>query len=86
MLNEVWCIIPAAGVGKRMQTAIPKQYLRLHDKTVLEHTLACFLQHPAIKGVVVVVSAADEYWAELARSGVSDYRWARACPFGAEWP
>lgn len=68
MLNEVWCIIPAAGVGKRMQTAIPKQYLRLHDKTVLEHTLACFLQHPAIKGVVVVVSAADEYWAELAPS------------------
>lgn len=66
MSNEVWCIIPAAGVGKRMQTAIPKQYLRLHDKAVLEHTLACFLQHPAIKGIVVVVSAADEYWAELA--------------------
>lgn len=66
MSNEVWCIIPAAGVGKRMQTAIPKQYLRLHDKTILEHTLACFLQHPAIKGIVVVVSAADEYWAELA--------------------
>lgn len=66
MSNEVWCIIPAAGVGKRMQTAVPKQYLRLHDKAVLEHTLACFLQHPAIKGIVVVVSAADEYWAELA--------------------
>lgn len=66
MSNEVWCIIPAAGVGKRMQTDVPKQYLRLHDKTILEHTLACFLQHPAIKGIVVVVSAADEYWAELA--------------------
>lgn len=66
MSSEVWCIIPAAGVGSRMQTAIPKQYLRLHNKTVLEHTLAGFLHHPAIQGVVVVVSATDQYWAELA--------------------
>ena len=65
MSNEVWCVIPAAGVGKRMQPATPKQYLRLHGKTVLEHSLACFLQHSAITGVVVVVSADDEYWADL---------------------
>lgn len=66
MSSEFWCVIPAAGVGKRMQSAIPKQYLQLHGKTVLEHTLACFLEHTAIAGVVVVVSAEDEYWADLA--------------------
>lgn len=66
--NEVWCVIPAAGVGKRMQSVTPKQYLRLHGKTVLEHSITCFLQHPAITGIVVVISAGDEYWAELAPS------------------
>ncbi|TXH78125.1 MAG: 2-C-methyl-D-erythritol 4-phosphate cytidylyltransferase, partial [Thiothrix sp.] len=66
MSSEFWCVIPAAGVGKRMESAIPKQYLQLHGKTVLEHTLACFLEHPASAGVVVVVSAEDEYWADLA--------------------
>lgn len=66
MSNEVWCVIPAAGVGKRMLSAIPKQYLRLNGKTVLEHTLSCFLQNSSITGIVVVVSAGDEYWPELA--------------------
>lgn len=68
MSNEVWAVIPAAGVGKRMQSTTPKQYLRLHGKTVLEHALACFLQHPVIRGVVVVVSAGDAYWPDLAVS------------------
>lgn len=70
MSNEVWCVIPAAGVGKRMLSAIPKQYLRLHGKTVLEHSLSCFLKHPQIKGIVVVLSAEDEYWLDL----VSQYQ------------
>lgn len=66
MLTNLWCVIPAAGVGKRMQSATPKQYLQLHGKTVLEHTLGCFLQHPAVNGVVVVLGAEDEYWPALA--------------------
>lgn len=76
MSNEVWCVIPAAGVGKRMLSAIPKQYLRLHGKTVLEHSLNCFLQHPKIKGIVVVLSANDDYWLDLAPNyqGLPVYR------------
>ncbi|WP_298612469.1 2-C-methyl-D-erythritol 4-phosphate cytidylyltransferase [uncultured Thiothrix sp.] len=76
MSNEVWCVIPAAGVGKRMLSAIPKQYLRLHGKTVLEHSLSCFLQHPKIKGVVVVLGAHDDYWLDIASKyqGLPVYR------------
>ncbi|MGL5299039.1 MAG: 2-C-methyl-D-erythritol 4-phosphate cytidylyltransferase, partial [Plesiomonas shigelloides] len=33
-------VIPAAGIGSRMQAAVPKQYLMLHGKTLLEHTVA----------------------------------------------
>ena len=66
--QKYWAVIPAAGVGKRMQADRPKQYLELHGKTVLEHTLARFLDHPDISGVVVAVTDGDPYWHELAIS------------------
>lgn len=65
MLNKVWVVIPAAGVGARMQADRPKQYLPLAGKTVIEHTLACFTGHPAVAGIVVAISAGDPYWPEL---------------------
>ncbi|PIE00588.1 MAG: 2-C-methyl-D-erythritol 4-phosphate cytidylyltransferase [Thiothrix nivea] len=64
--KPVWVVIPAAGAGQRMQMDCPKQYLQLHDKTVLEHTLNIFLGITAISGIVVVTSAGDEYWPEIA--------------------
>jgi 2-C-methyl-D-erythritol 4-phosphate cytidylyltransferase len=63
---KFWAVIPAAGVGSRMQADRPKQYLPLHGKTVLEHTLARFLEHPQISGVVVALSEEDPWWQELA--------------------
>jgi 2-C-methyl-D-erythritol 4-phosphate cytidylyltransferase len=63
---KYWAVIPAAGVGSRMQADRPKQYLPLHGKTVLEHTLARFLDHPQISGVVVALSENDPWWQELA--------------------
>jgi len=58
-------VIPAAGIGTRMQTACPKQYLELQGQTVLEHTLDCFLGHPGIQGIVVVVSPDDGWWPQV---------------------
>jgi 2-C-methyl-D-erythritol 4-phosphate cytidylyltransferase len=52
---SLWVLIPAAGLGRRMGTALPKQFLRLGSRTVLEHTLSIFLEHPAIRGVVLVL-------------------------------
>ena len=37
-------IITAGGLGKRMQTEIPKQFLLLQEKPVLLHTLERFYQ------------------------------------------
>ncbi|RDL42675.1 2-C-methyl-D-erythritol 4-phosphate cytidylyltransferase [Marinomonas piezotolerans] len=61
-MTQYWVIIPAAGVGKRMQSAIPKQYLTLNQQTILDVTIARFLTHPSILGVAVGVSCDDEYW------------------------
>jgi 2-C-methyl-D-erythritol 4-phosphate cytidylyltransferase len=63
--RKYWAVIPAAGVGKRMQADRPKQYLMLGERTVLEQTIACFSRHPRIAGIVVIVSVGDPYWAEL---------------------
>jgi len=63
--QKFWVIIPAAGVGSRMNAGLPKQYLELNGKTVLEHTLDCFIHHPRISGVIVAISEADDYWSDL---------------------
>lgn len=43
MDREIVAIIPAAGIGCRMQADRPKQYLKILGKTILEHTLSIFL-------------------------------------------
>ena len=48
-----------------MKADRPKQYLPLHGKTVIEHTLACFTHHPAIAGIVVAVSDGDPHWGQV---------------------
>ena len=62
MTDKVWVVIPAAGIGKRMQSDIPKQYLKINNKTVLQHTLDCFSHHSDIEGIIVVLQADDPYW------------------------
>ena len=65
-----WAVIPAAGFGTRMQADIPKQYLSINNKTILEHTLERFCSHPKIEGVVVTISGNDEVWKTL---GISSH-------------
>jgi len=60
-----WAIVPAAGTGKRMGAEIPKQYLTIGDRTVLEHTLDTLLSCQRIAGVVLVLAHEDEHWAQI---------------------
>jgi len=63
--NGVWFIVPAAGVGQRMGTAIPKQYLPFASTTVIETTLNTLLKCPALAGIVVAIHSDDIHWASL---------------------
>ncbi len=60
-----WAVIPAAGIGKRMGSEIPKQYLELNGKAIILHTLDRLLFHSAIKGAVVALSRHDGWWEHL---------------------
>jgi len=63
--STVWAIIPAAGIGSRMQSETAKQYLRFQGKTVIEHCLDRLLSHPQIDGAIVVLREDDSTWDEL---------------------
>ena len=52
---KVIALIPAAGMGKRMGAAINKQYLLLHEKPILAHTIAVFENAPMIDDIYVIV-------------------------------
>jgi len=60
-----WAVVPAAGSGTRMSSQVPKQYLALAGKTVIEHTLARLAAHPLIAGIVVALAPSDTRWHEL---------------------
>lgn len=64
MTESIWAILPAAGVGSRMQADRPKQYLPLKGRFLLDHTLDCILSYPKIGKAVVVLSESDPYWPE----------------------
>lgn len=60
--SKIWAVIPAAGVGSRMQSTTPKQYLQLFGQYLIEITVKKILQLPCIEGIIVVLSTEDEYW------------------------
>lgn len=65
MIQKTWTIIPAAGIGARMQSDRPKQYLKLNDQTLLEHVVNLFSALPNMQKVVVVLNAKDHWWPML---------------------
>lgn len=60
-----WVVIPAAGFGTRMDADLPKQYLKILGKTILEHTIGKFYEHPLIEGIIVVIAENDRHWSTL---------------------
>ncbi len=67
-----WAVVPAAGVGKRMGRQIPKQYLPLGDRLVIEHTLTHLALHPKINKIVVAIGANDSYWKNITHPDTAD--------------
>ena len=55
-------IIPAAGAGSRMGAEIPKQYLLLSNRPMIETTLQVFASSQRIASISVILSADDTAW------------------------
>lgn len=66
--SRFFALIPAAGVGARMGSSVPKQYLPVAGKPMLLHVLETFAQASCIAHAFVVVSAEDGYIEDVLRN------------------
>ncbi|KGQ45789.1 2-C-methyl-D-erythritol 4-phosphate cytidylyltransferase [Gallibacterium anatis] len=75
MIRRIFAIVPAAGVGSRMQSDRPKQYLHLLGKTILQHTLEKLLAYTAIEKIIVAVAAEDPYLSQFPLKNHPKIQW-----------
>ncbi len=62
MSNSVFrVLIPCAGSGSRFNYSIPKQYVEINGKSILEYTLNVFLSIPLIEQIIIVANPYDSY-------------------------
>lgn len=57
-----WCVVPAAGAGRRFGRGLPKQYEALLGRPMLLRTLERVASHPRIAGLMVALAGDDAYW------------------------
>ncbi|MDA3869062.1 MAG: 2-C-methyl-D-erythritol 4-phosphate cytidylyltransferase [Gammaproteobacteria bacterium] len=62
---SIWAVIPAAGIGRRMQSDIPKQYLQLLGASVLANTIRRLLAADKISGLAIALRDDDQYWPKV---------------------
>jgi 2-C-methyl-D-erythritol 4-phosphate cytidylyltransferase/2-C-methyl-D-erythritol 2,4-cyclodiphosphate synthase len=80
-MSETIALVLAAGKGKRLPGAMPKQYRDLGGRPVLRHALDAFVCHPKIGAVGVVCDPADAAHYARAAEGL---RLLDPVPGGAE--
>jgi 2-C-methyl-D-erythritol 4-phosphate cytidylyltransferase len=70
MTAKLWAVVPAAGSSRRMAgAALPKQYLPLAGRTVIEWSVAPFLERSDCERIVVVVAEQDRHWRQQPLAG-----------------
>ncbi len=63
---RLWAVVPAAGAGRRLGATIPKQYLDLGGRSVIDRTLDLLVPEARIGGVWVALDPADSLWGRTA--------------------
>ena len=54
--DKYFLVVPASGIGQRMNSRIPKQYIKLgNDLTILDQSLEVMLSNEIISGFVVAL-------------------------------
>ena len=66
--ERIWFVIPAAGASSRFGGSVPKPYLRIAGRSLLEHALRALLRCPGLAGGMVVTAPGDRRWSRLPAS------------------
>ncbi|MFM8480705.1 MAG: 2-C-methyl-D-erythritol 4-phosphate cytidylyltransferase [Gammaproteobacteria bacterium] len=59
---QYWLVMPAAGRGQRLGADLPKQYLTIADRSMLEWALQPFATDARCLGLAVALSPGDAHW------------------------
>lgn len=62
---KVFGVVPAAGIGRRFGSKIPKQYQQLAGKTILEHSILRLQAGADLESIRVALHETDQYWPML---------------------
>ena len=65
--RSCWCVVPAAGHGRRFGSEVPKQYMPLAGQPLIVRTLERLAAHPRIAGLMVVLAEGDTLWPGIER-------------------
>lgn len=70
-------IIIAGGIGSRMRTDIPKQFVQVNGKPILCYTLEAFERHLMVDAIelVCIEGWEDSVWAWAKKYGISKLKW-----------
>ena len=61
--DKYFLVVPASGIGQRMNSRIPKQYIKLgNDLTILDQSLEVMLSNEIISGFVVALDKKDTHF------------------------
>ena len=64
--KNIVAVIAAAGIGKRVGGIVPKQYLTLLGKSIIEYSIQPFIDHPQVDSVIVSIAKNDQWFKQLA--------------------
>lgn len=68
--------ILAGGVGARMGMNLPKQFLQFAGRTVLEHSVQVFENHPAVNKILIVMNSD---YVDEAKTIIKKNNWPKVC-------
>ncbi|HUG04894.1 MAG TPA: 2-C-methyl-D-erythritol 4-phosphate cytidylyltransferase [Steroidobacteraceae bacterium] len=68
MSERIWFVIAAAGASSRFGGSVPKPYLRIAGRSLLEYALRALARAPGLAGGVVVTTPVDRRFPRLPAS------------------
>lgn len=71
--QQLWCLLPAAGIGQRMGANLPKQYLPLAGQTLLEVTLNRLHRAFPQATLVLPLHPKDHWWPAVEQSFLKNH-------------
>ena len=77
----IWAIVPAAGIGARMNSEMPKQYLAINGQSVIAHTLQRLAGLADLRATVIALHPQDTLWAQ---HGVALHEGLMTCSGGEQ--